>query len=424
MVYIYGVTHGGWWRDWMNGRAGEIEVVPTQEFIRDLRRYPSGTKVGIEALLPQEMEEVREHITTLPFNPPEPRDEDGRRAGRPGYERASDIYWERLGGMCAELGFEVVFLEDKNVWFKYNEAIIKLAEGNARRNLLVVEEGESDEHYDERRLRFNADEYIEAIVARKIHEIDRDNALLRAIKSNSIDIAVAGIGHADYWMANTYEIAKKFGVTFNGCSTERPARQIPHWKGQTIFTKDDKPDLESAFERVCLERTCKAIETGRLTNKVPDMVGTWDVHDPYRGYFELFIDKTKQGFSGEIVDGLGEADFEGRISDGEMQFVKRYREGRRSSEAVKQPVTYRAMIVGNEMPGFFAVGRSSSGSFYATREQIKSPFELALRWNKYERGHSKELKALAKRFFNPLQAESQSPVQHSHDSIVQDSPWA
>ena len=173
MVHLYGVTHEGQWITFFQGYAGRMIISPTEKLISDLSKFPRGTKVGLECMCKQDWEEVEAHLFKLPFNPPEPRFDDQEYASRPYYEKEHNDYWVQLGRVCSNLGFEVIFLENKNVWFEYNKTMVRFAENEAkRRNLLVVEKGESDEHYDRKRIGFNVERYKEMIFVRKIHEIE------------------------------------------------------------------------------------------------------------------------------------------------------------------------------------------------------------------------------------------------------------
>lgn len=399
MVYLYGVTHGGYWNNFLTGYSGEMEISPTRELISDLARFPKGTRVGFECTGKQDWNEVNLHLLTLPFNPPESRFGEREFSLRPYYGKNITVYWDKLEKVCSDLGLGVVFLEDKEVWFKYNEAMVKTAENEARRgNLLVVEQRESDEHYDRKRIGFNLERYKEDVSARKIHEIERDNQLLRAIKSSEIDVVFVGIGHSDYWMANPQIIQSNFGLSFEGYSTEVPKMKTQRWEGLTFFVKDAKPNLRNAFVRQGLERTIRLLETGRLSDRKPNLIGTWDINNPLKGYFEMYVNGNGKAIHGEIVDCLGDADFEGEINNREMRFVKKYRQDRCSDVASLKRIVYKGIIRNGNLIGYF-VTDGFGQPFYATPKQVKDFIDLGMSWSSSAKKYKTGIKSLGEKLF-------------------------
>lgn len=349
MVHLYGVTHGGQWEEFF-GRSGEIKVLPSAGLLEDLKKFPKGTKVGIESLEKKDLDEVEKHLLTLPFNPPLPRFSEDTFL-RPYYGQGSHDYWEVLRKNCLEQGFKIVFLDQKEKWFKYNKALIKNVENEARRiNLSVLEKGETKGNYHRKIIEFNLERYKEELLLKKIHEIERDKGLLHSIKSSKVEVAVVGEGHSSYWMANPEKIFSDFGIKFESYSTECLGE--PVILGETIFNKNSKFNAQISFERRNLERGLKLLEDGRLSDRAPDFIGTWDIHNPLRGYFEMFVDRNGEKIKGEIVDCLGDADFEGEESRGEMRFVKQYR-AIKPFDKVPGRVLYRGIIRGEEIAGFF-----------------------------------------------------------------------
>ncbi len=170
MTHLYGVIHGGWLNDIFLGHSRNIKIQPTHQLIDELAQLPKGTTVGIETLTNEDKEEVNRHLRNLPFNPPKPRFEDDSPERRPCYDEESRRYWKILEEECRQRGLNIIYLEDKEVWFKFNEAMIHIAENDAkRRNLLVLEDGESQESYNRKLVRLNHSEYRNSIAARKIH---------------------------------------------------------------------------------------------------------------------------------------------------------------------------------------------------------------------------------------------------------------
>jgi len=399
MVYLYGVTHGGYWSNLLTGYAGEMNISPTRELVADLSRFPRGTRVGLEFMSEQYWREVQLHLLTLPFNPPDPRFEDQEFASRPSYAADKAYYWDILQKVCSGLGLDVVFLEDKNLWLEYNKVLIRSAENGARRsNLFVKEKGESDEHYERKSIVFSLERHEEVISARKIHEIDRDNQLLKAVKSLGVDVVFVGIGHSDYWMANHRSIQSNFGLNFEGYSAEVPKMDVRPWDGLTVFVKNAQPNLRNAFIRASLERAIRLLETGRLSDRKPDFIGTWDVDNPLGGYFEMFVTRNGKAIHGEIVDCLGDADFEGEVKNREMRFVKKYRQDRCSEGASLKEIAYRGIVRNGDIIGYFVIDGWGK-PFYATLQPADDFVDLGMSWNSSAKRYKKGIKSLRKRLF-------------------------
>ncbi len=396
MVYLYGITHGGQLNDFLMGHTEEIEVFPTKELATDLLQFPKECKIGLECLTKSDWDEVNQHILTLPFNPPEPRFEDQKYASRPYYMRdGNDDYWSVLEKVCLGLGFEVMHLEDKNIWFRYNELMIKVAENMARReNLQVKESGESEKHYHEKMTGFSLEEHRESVFLRRIHEIERDDNLLRRIKSSKIDVAVVGIGHSDYWMANPQVIETNFGVSFDSYSTEIPAKEDSYWRGSTCFTKNANPNLRMAFVRNSLGRAIQLMETGRLDDRTPDLVGTWNIDNPMKGYFEMFIKRNGKSINGRIVDCLGDATFEGEIGSRDIRFIKKYLQGQCCDGAASGEIVYNGIVRDGRITGYFVVPGFFPQPFYATPEQTRDFLNLGMAWRLSSKRYGKATRSL------------------------------
>jgi hypothetical protein len=388
MFYLYGILHGGTINS-LAGYRGNIKIAPSLDFIEDLLRIPKGTKVGLESMKESDWDEVKFHLITLPFNPPKSCEEDLR----PYYTQSHPTYWDILAKVCLDFDLEVVFLEDKKIWFGYNKMIVKNQENELRRkNKLFHKNGESEEHYDRKRIGFNTEKFKEDIYARKMHEIDRDNSLLKRIKSEGVDVAVVGVGHSDYWMANHQAINQAFGVTFDGYSTELLRKK--HFPGEEFnhFEKNAKPDLRCVFVRTSLERTLRLLENGSLGDGKPDFIGTWDIHTPLEGYFEMFMDRSGKNIHGKIIDCLGDADFEGEINKRGIQFVKTYNQDR-CVEGVVNKILYKGIIRDDNVIGLF-LADGFGNPFFATTKPTKDSIDLGLSWNSSAKRYKTGIKSL------------------------------
>ncbi len=120
-------------------------------------------------------------------------------------------------------------------------------------------------------------------------------------------------------------------------------------------------------------------ENGRISNRAPDYIGTWDVSEPSKGYFEMFVDQQHNGsVIGTIKDCLGTAAFAGVTTPQSFDFTKHYTESAES--AVDAHIVYEGKRPGTrkEFYGYFYV-RGFGTAFYMSSAQ-RSPVQMSLRW--------------------------------------------
>lgn len=370
MVELYGIVHGCSNRsldvDVVGGRAAfvteQVSLRPSTGFLREISEFPKGSMVGVEWLPENRWAELSDYLRTL-----------AEREGIPGMVNVkTDLpYWGRVMDACREAGHELVFLDDAEIYKRYYEATIRFAKEHAKFDDLCMEEGESDLDYTLKLLRMHEAEHRADIVRRRIHEIERDNALLQAIKSADVSHAIVGLGHSEFWFANREAIRKAHGIVFDRYSTDMP---IFHGLGP-ILTTDAVPEPHIVYMRTALEREVKFLETGRITDGTPDFVGAWDLVNPWHGYFELYIDSRQDGVvKGRIEDCIGSAVFEGTMTDSGFDFVKRYTV---CSEGSSEEIKYKGKITPDGCYGYFYVGECG-GAFCMMKGPQAEPIKLPL----------------------------------------------
>ena len=368
MVILYGLTHGA--REiGIFGGSREIAILPSREFLDHLARFPTGTKVGVEWGFEQQRQEVQRNLSEL-----------CRMANLPGegyYSEHAARYWNEIITTCRKKKYNLLLMEDKNIWFRYHEAIIELQKHEAR--LKRERESGHDDSSLEKTLQEQEAGYHLYLQSRKIHEIDRDDSLLQKI--SQVDIALVGKAHSDHWLQ------------YKKVECERYSTDTVHNHGlgefRTVFTEKAVPNPRIAYERISLERSLRLMETGRISEQTADYVGTWDLHNPWQGYFELFVQQQSKGkFSGTIEDGIGSATFEGWFRPNGIDFVKQYQES--TEDAIKGPIYYYAE--GSEKKEF--AGRFSTDiggmAFYMVQSAQESPGNLLLRWRALIEKHRRE----------------------------------
>lgn len=353
MAHLIGVSHGEIHHTLFASKV--VPVSPTEDLLDFLReREPS--KVALEYLSEEDISLVR-RMTDLDYNT------------FPGF-------WNPI--IDAIHGHEIIYLEEPNVWFSHAEAIGKEQEirrkherppweelGSIRDTLVAVE-----------------DVYNARLEVNRIHLLERDKVLLRNIGRHQPDIVIAGKGHTDYWKLNPAALAKN-DVSFHEYSTD-------HALGTgRVFEMCAQPDPCTAYDFTSLRKALRLKEKGSFSDEAPDYVGVWDIAQPSRGYFELFLNQGADVndigslVSGRIEDVLGSATFSGRVQPSGIHFVKNYRE--RTTEALSSPVVFEASDGGNMWQQGTYRGSGGEGPYYMVRSSGENPLILALEFhNRYE----------------------------------------
>jgi len=365
-VKLLGVCHGGHYIDFLGMERGEIFVNPHPSLIAQLKSLPQGSRVGIETLSLEDMPVVVEEFDRV-------ISENNLSGSFP--SKSCEFYWSRVERNLKTLNLEPVFLERPKEWFDYANVLVKIAnQERLRGEGLFLEEGESKFHYHWKLLKFNEADHALNLERRRIHEIERDNALLEKIAGERLDACVVGFGHAAYWTVNKVRIRSERGIDFDYCPTEDDEKIV---KEKLLIEKE-------AFEREGLERALRLKETGRVVEgRNPDFVGIWDDCEPSRGYFEVFLDGISGTFSGRVEDCLGSASIVGKREDKSVQFVKTYDKNRSCLDAAKGDIDYRALSAGDSyVGGFLLQGSNFASGFYMQPFKGTKPITMSLKWDR------------------------------------------
>ncbi len=361
MVKLYGITHSASINSLFFSMP--INISPAPELLEDLAELPKSSKIGIEWIGETGWQEVQDDLMGRSF--------DAGLQEIPFFDDLVSNYWRIIINELQRHCLHPVFLENKDVWLKYNQAVVALAK--ERQNQLF-HGGEDDRDYHEKLCRHNEARKKRVLVARRIHEIERDEVLLSAVSSGNLDAAIVGYGHADYWIANKQRIQQQTGIIFDSYS-----KQQQNGKGYplTVFVRNAEPDKNIIYQRKSLERAIRLMEQGRIAEGTPDYIGTWCDYEPSQGYFEVFVRKRDgEDISGVIEDVLGSATFSGRVNKKGIQFTKNYTDA--SPEAIRGEIPYEAERTGQEFYGFFKVS-GFRAPFYLIEADKKEPIEMGIR---------------------------------------------
>ena len=365
MVKLYGVVSGckisSLWE------STELRLVPGESLLSSLAALPLRSRVGVEFHNEHDRNLLQDDFARKLLGA-------GLGMGE-GRAPVSDGYWEHLIRACD--GHQIVFLENADLWLRFNTALVSFVKN--RKRDIFYHQGESEEKYHRRLVQHNERNHKKHVEVRRLHEIERNTALLRAASENNVDAVVVSLGHSDYWWVHRDEIAKNFGFVFDAYATE-----MYKVEGGFAFQEFHSlafADPELVYERTCVERTVRVAEGKRLSDKVPDWIGTWDVMEPSRGYFEMFGENENMA-TGRIEDCFGNARFTRVVDslDADFTFVKEYIPGNCVTNAIHKPIHYQGSMKDGRVAGYFSVAGSGM-AFYMTQNLKETPLEMSVHWN-------------------------------------------
>jgi hypothetical protein len=363
MTDLYGVVHGGHIRDIMTGEFQSVNLYPSPGFQKRLNQMRQGSRIGVEGFRTSDWDDILNHLNSL-------CEIKGLSMQLLGNE-----YWEHLIYLLDDMGHEIFFIDDKNKCMEYNEATIKHAQGRMMIDCLKYKKGEPERDYHVRLLRINEKIHKLAVKAECIQVLERDHMMLEKIASLGLDAVVAGIGHTDAWIAQGHKLKSDFGIEFKEYFTDGLLHRGTFMQA---FREHSEPDPKLVFESVSMNRKANLDKHGKFTDSIPDWVGTWDVMKPSRGYFEMFIDDTRNT-AGRIIDALGNASFEGTLTKEHFHFTKRYVE--RTENALESSIDYYCFDSQkeNQFHGIYSTPLAR-GNFYIEKYQGHTPLEIGMSW--------------------------------------------
>jgi hypothetical protein len=389
MVKLVGVCHGGYYGDlWAGG--SQLSVRPSEQFLKWLGEFPVGTKVGLETLSIQDFEEVRIDLAKKFLKRLTAEHEQEYLTQ---YGSQDERYWNFLRVFCMERGMKVILLDSKKAYFKYNDRMVESQKQKANIKTLFHDEGESELDYLRKLCLRNDAKYVAEIKSREAHEIHRERKILEAIAQSEVDVAVIGEGHAAIFADESENEKYPIKVEEHNTDLIMPSSGGEH---RMTFTKNAEPLLSEIVGRKSLLGALNLIRNGRITpSMTPDYVGVWDMHFPFKGYFEVFLDSANK-FSGIMHDSIGPASFCGELNEGGVSFVKKYLIGME-----RRDITYKGFRFGEDFFGYYCVGNSGGAVFCMTKAQRAKPLDLCLLLEQVGETRGEDFKALLEQFKNP-----------------------
>lgn len=379
MVKLLGIIHGVYGKNIFGGRVEDYNLGLDPVFLTEMENLPENARIGIEGFNEADWKELGDYT--------------GEACLKNGFGMHALSFggldgWNPIINLLRSQGREIIFLENKQVYKKYIDALIKQLKW--REKEIYQESKESNFDYNVKHSKHFSKLYKLEILARKIHEIDRDTAMLKAIKDLGIDVALVGKGHSDYWFAKREFVETVHGVKFDSYSSnEMMPDFVPGATRFLPFEINAVPNPQLLFDYTGLLRAYYAVMKGKITDKKPAYIGAWDLIEPAKGLFELFIEKNENGnVSGTIEDCLGTATFKGELSNDKFNFVKTY--STYGHGAYLKGITYEGKIVGDgEFKGHFMMEGFCQPFFMKRFLHKINPSELSYRFLELERDREK-----------------------------------
>lgn len=348
---IYGVTHGGE-LEVVGLRVSDIFIGPSRQSMRDLLTLPEGSSVGIETC--PELEKPFE-VRGQPID----------------VDKSTDFYWQRIKKLCQRKNLEVVYLEDFATYQKYVEKLVEVESLYRRLEGELVLGGLPD--------KVTQRIYKTQTEADHIFYQEREEKLLERIQETKPTVVILGRGHTDHLIKS--KGFKKRGIEpkqylgeeviwSESFSLAFPEKRYQRAESVSPLTPDKKLILQKKLE----ERSYRAVTEGRvMANKTPDYIGTWDVHVPARGLFEIYLDKKdKSGMGTGIIEnclGTGKILFS-KFENHEVCFLKKYKPQGSSGSAAKDEILYEGFFLRSakdEATGTYYSPRAGNGHFNLRR---------------------------------------------------------
>jgi hypothetical protein len=319
---LYGVNPNGS----IDTQLGPIQMSlkPSRELIDDLRRLPRGKKVAIETLSPKDASWVDR--MSIP------------KRARTDCVEAS--YWSPIVQCCNQGGHEVVYLD--NI-----ETLVQQARISVEIVNLKEEELSADNPLD--RMHIARSLYAAKTVRAFLLICGKYDHMLKRIMESAPNVALMNDfqsqplkSEASY---NKIEGLKVMGYYEDQAPSVFVVQEASTKISQALQHQVSKEEFERVLSenlpennffpmivemdfgsiRDVAKRKHDAVMKGRITQKVPDFIGSWAPDIPASGLFEMFIEKRKgSAISGTIEDTYGPASFSGKLTANEVEFTKQY----------------------------------------------------------------------------------------------------
>ncbi len=347
-----------------------VALKPSDGLLGELSRLPKGTRVGIETLSMKDEEELQRIFGS---------GVSGRKMETDKQERR---YWEVIEKALADAELIPVYLDELEPYKRQAQLLSDIRTLEER----LVNEEDARERRD-----LNRKIYAKQVEVEFDLISPRHGRLMHKILEEKPQVAILGIGHAcPLWLDSENGTLK--GLRFKAYSAEETpsmdaaARQLMGelefgYVTRNITRLNDyldnfiKPngfiERPEGGERIIAEREMtirkqRALSSGRVTDRVPDYTGTWDMEIPERGAFEMFIEKRDNGsVSGMMEDIFGRSTFYGTLfDDGGIFFEKIYDKSAIDMGGSSRPVDYHgALADGRKIHGLYFVLGTPIGKF-------------------------------------------------------------
>ena len=335
---MYGIWHGFY--TYRSGVREDVPIKPSTDLLSELKSLPSGSSVGIE--YSPELVKIA-HLAKNNCSIP----------------NSITNYWKTIEQFCKKNGLQVIYLEDVDIYQKYVDKIIGVNKRIKQSSCPSCDSGL----------------YEEQVERDYIFQVEREEALFKAISEKKPTVVILGEGHVKNFRDRQQDLSQSLGIKVRGYKFEQNKIINPFMQNNSSGLFDDEQSLD--FDRqFMVRRQYKAVKELRIMpDRTPDFIGYWDVDILARGVFEVYVDKEKDGFCGTIEDIMGTATFRGSLTDNKLRFEKVYDPDKSSMNALHGIITYEAKRICNG---------SYRGSFHNFPYSRQSGDFSIDKWGEYE----------------------------------------
>jgi hypothetical protein len=321
----------------IDGDCHAVEARPSNEMLSDIAALPRGATVGVDRIDPREVRKLEVVVGGQRYVPHQPW----------------NSYWRSVITHCKLSGHTVVHVGDPVLFqfCKQLQCIMAFSAAYKR----------PDKHY------FHSTVHDYAVnvtmaqqLAGRLLESRLDAVVLSRPQADLVASAL-GWGYA----AERHDK----GYLFESIAIDEEDKRngimpddwdyVPEILKEVENNKYERSPCPNAAkaQRKCVERRMSALLCGRVTDKKPDFIGTWDIDVPPKGLFEVFVDnvivdKTSGNkLTGRFEDTGGSGSFKGTITGDDVSFDICY--DLELSCVCHEHEHYAGSVIGNKIVGTF-----------------------------------------------------------------------
>lgn len=313
---MFGVSHGAHHQLTQE----EVRTAPDKLTYRSLLNLPTGTNVGVE-FTPELAEPITINDETVFAND------------------SSIFYWSRILRICNLAKLDVIMLEDFPTYYAH---VVKDRQYHQLEQEYEQRKANGNDISERERIDYRKKGHRLAVERDYLFYVIREDKIVEKIKETKPKVVVLGGAHSDYidqnsdalgieveeylWETSWTERMNAYSSFSEDAYEGVMELMREHGKRNFLGPKLHR-DYRLLLPRELAERKYTALTQGRIIPEdTPAYIGTWDPEVPENGLFEVYPMGTRKDGTifGLIEDTIGTANFSGRFTDGQINFVKAY----------------------------------------------------------------------------------------------------